>query len=85
MMMMRHQFPGYSSHSDSSLFDSGLNQRMKDYKSVSNVDSNRTSTGKQWNKAVYNEQVGSIQSIQYFDFVYFEFVYLLQSILFQTS
>ena len=67
MMMLRHQFPEYSFHSDSSLFDSGLNQRIKDYKSSSNMDSNRTSSGKHWNKAVYHEQVGSIQSIQYFD------------------
>ena len=66
-MMLRHEFPEFSFHSDSSLFDSGLNQRMKDYKSVSNVDSNRTSSGKHWNKAAYHEQVSSIQSIQYFD------------------
>ena len=31
------------------------------------MDSNRTSSGKHWNKVVYHEQVGSIQSIQYFD------------------
>ena len=67
MMNLRHQFPEYSFHGDASLFDSGLNQRIKDHKSLSNVDSNKKSSGKQWYKAVYHEQVGSIKSIQYFN------------------
>ena len=66
-MNLRYQFPEYSFHSDASLFDSGLNQGIKDYKSLSNVDSNKTSSGKQRYKAVYHEQVGSIKSIQYFN------------------